>query len=91
MDDSKVTFNVAVTMNKRWVKEFVAFLKRLELDGSLGTSEFVAFYADGDGDFRPRFHIYGAGEEVATPKVGKLVANDCHNKEYALVPYFDAG
>ena len=54
---SKISFNVNVTMDERWVNHFISFLKRMELDGNIGKSEHVTFYADGDGDFRPKFKI----------------------------------
>ena len=52
---SKISFNINVTMDESWVNHFISFLKRMELDGSIGRSEHVTFYADGDGDFRPKF------------------------------------
>ena len=32
-------------------------LKHMELCGNIGHSSVVAFYADGDGDFRPKFEF----------------------------------
>ena len=52
---SEITFNIKATMEERWIKHFIGFLKRMELDGNIGHSEMLAFYADGDGDFRPKF------------------------------------
>ena len=57
MVDNSITFNIKVTMNKRWVDHFCSMLKRMEIDGSLGHSEPIAFYSDGDGDYRPKFEI----------------------------------
>ena len=51
------TFNIEVTMEERWVDDFCSFLKYLQRNGSLGHSSLVGFYADGDGDFRPRFRF----------------------------------
>lgn len=48
-------FSVKCKMNKRWIPYFVSFLKRMESDGNIGHSESIGFYADGDGDFRPKF------------------------------------
>lgn len=52
-----VTFNIEVTMKDRWVDDFCSMLKWMEHCGSVGHSSFVGFYADGDGDFRPKFSI----------------------------------
>lgn len=54
---SKVTFNIQVTMEERWVNDFCSMLKWMESCGNLGHSSLVGFYADGDGDFRPKFKI----------------------------------
>lgn len=53
-----VTFNIEVTMNKRWINDFCSMLKWMEACGQIGHSSFVGFYADGDGDFRPEFNIH---------------------------------
>ena len=53
----KVTFNIEVTMNERWVNDFCSMLKWMESCGNLGHSSIVGFYSDGDGDFRPKFKI----------------------------------
>lgn len=52
-----VTFNIEVTMEDRWVDDFCSMLKWMERCGEIGHSSFVGFYADGDGDFRPKFSI----------------------------------
>lgn len=51
------TFNIEITMNERWVDDFCSFLKYMESCGNSGHSCIVGFYADGDGDFRPKFNI----------------------------------
>lgn len=51
------TFNIKVTMKERWIDDFCSMLKQMESCGQLGHSALVAFYADGDGDFRPKFEI----------------------------------
>lgn len=51
------TFNIKVTMNERWIDDFCSMLKWMESCGDLGHSSLVGFYADGDGDFRPKFEI----------------------------------
>lgn len=52
-----VTFTITVTMPEDWADYFCSFLKRMETDGKRGHSETIGFYADGDGDFRPKFEI----------------------------------
>lgn len=49
-DNIKLTINVTIT--KRWVPAFLGFLNKLSLNSDIGHSSIVAFYADGDGDFR---------------------------------------
>ncbi len=51
------TFNIKVTMNERWVDDFCSMLKWMEYCGNIGHSSVTGFYADGDGDFRPKFEI----------------------------------
>ena len=63
---SEVTFNVEVTMPERWVDDFCSFLKCMEMFGTVGHSGLVGFYADGDGDFRPKFEI----DRKHEPKAG---------------------
>ena len=54
---SEKTFNIKVTMEERWVDYFCSFLKYMESCGNAGHSAQVSFYADGDGDFRPKFEL----------------------------------
>lgn len=55
--NNKCTFNITVTMNKRWVDAFCSMLKYMEYCGNVGHSSQIEFYCDGDGDFRPKFNI----------------------------------
>ena len=52
-----VEFSIKVTMNERWVNDFCSMLRWMESCGKIGHSSVVAFYSDGDGDFRPTFDI----------------------------------
>ena len=77
------TFNIKVTMKDRWVDDFCSFLKYMESCGSAGHSSLVGFYADGDGDFRPKFEIdteYKAKEGIPQKDI-------LHKPEFM----FDAG
>lgn len=55
-EDEIVEFDIHCKMNKAWANEFLSFLKTIESFGKLGCSRTVALYADGDGDFRPKFN-----------------------------------
>ena len=50
-------FTIECEMPERWVDNFCSFLERLEYNGKIGHSSCIGFYADGDGDFRPKFNI----------------------------------
>lgn len=53
--NDQVTFQVTVTMGRRWVPHFLGMLKTFQRLGSIAASRPVVFYADGDGDFNPKF------------------------------------
>ena len=53
----KKTFNIKVTMEERWINDFCSMLDWMQICGNMGHSSIVGFYADGDGDFRPKFEI----------------------------------
>lgn len=48
-------FTVEVQMEERWIPHFMSMLKHMEMLGGIGSSRELSFYADGDGDFRPKF------------------------------------
>jgi len=54
-----VEFDIHVKMNERWIDNFVSMLDYMQSCGERGHSGIVAFYADGDGDFRPKFKLNG--------------------------------
>jgi len=51
----KTEFTIKVTMENRWIPHFLAMLKYMEQLGNAGSSRRVSIYADGDGDFHPKF------------------------------------
>jgi hypothetical protein len=51
-------FKIECEMEARWVPHFVSMLKYMQYLGSVGSSRRVTIYADGDGDFRPRFKFF---------------------------------
>lgn len=55
-EDEIVEFDVHCKMNKSWANEFLSMLKHMEEMGNIGYSGFLAFYAEGAGDFRPKFN-----------------------------------
>ena len=50
-------FTVECEMNERWIPHFLSMLKYMQQLGGQGSSRKVALYADGDGDFRPKFEF----------------------------------
>lgn len=48
-------FTIHCEMKDRWVPHFLAMLKYMQHLGNIGGSRQVGLYADGDGDFRPKF------------------------------------
>ena len=50
----KIELNIKAFIDERWVNDFCSMLKHMELCGNIGHSSVVAFYADGDGNFRPK-------------------------------------
>jgi len=63
----KVEFTVKCEMKKRWAIQFLSMLKYMQQLGSMGGSRKVTFYADGDGDFRPKFEFNIDIESNAKP------------------------
>ena len=59
-----VTFTITATMRERWAAQFIGLLKAMQTNGSVGHSEMLRFYSDGDGDFRPKFDIGGEGAKI---------------------------
>lgn len=53
----EIEFNIKVKMDERWVNDFCSMLHYMQNCGDIGHSSVVGFYADGDGDFRPKFEF----------------------------------
>lgn len=58
-------------MNERWASQFLGMLNEMEKFGSVGHSGVVAIYADGDGDFRPKFFFSTPGTNTPMPEMAK--------------------
>lgn len=52
---AKIKLNIKAEFEERWLDDFCSMLKWMESCGNIGHSSLVAFYSDGDGDFRPKF------------------------------------
>lgn len=76
---SDQTFTITATMGERWVPHFLGMLKIMQANGSVGHSEVVSFFSDGDGDFHPKFEWPEGLPEPAKPH------------ESRGEPFFDAG
>ena len=63
--EDMVTLKLNIKMPKRWVKMFFAMLDCMKWCGNVGASRTIAFYADGDGDFRLE-EIEVNGKELKT-------------------------
>ena len=61
-------FTIQCEMKDRWVPHFLAMLRYMQQLGNLGGSREVALYADGDGDFRPKFKWSPALSSEVKPK-----------------------
>jgi len=53
--NNTVTFSITCSMKERWISPFLSMLKHMESLGGAGQSRLIGFYADGDGDFQPKF------------------------------------
>lgn len=73
-----VEFNVKCTMRADWAATFISMLKRMQYLGAIGSSRYMAFYADGDGTFRPKFDF-----DVDVPDVAIIGG--------ALIPFCKCG
>ena len=48
-------FTISCDIPDRWVPHFLGMLEKMEYLGKVGASRRIAFYSDGDGDYRPKF------------------------------------
>jgi len=85
---TKIT--IECEMKDRWVPQFLALLQRMQFMGNMGSSRTLGFYADGDGDFRPKFTVDGKNikdMETANP----VYDDDCRSKNAICDVFYDAG
>jgi hypothetical protein len=76
------TICITATMNRRWMPQFVALLKTMQQYGELGHSDNLTFFADGDGDFKPKFEIKSKEEIEKVEPIVQVLTTKC--------AYFDA-
>jgi hypothetical protein len=62
----RVTFSVDVEMEERWAPQFLGMLREMQRLGDVGSSRMLRFYADGDGDYRPKFSWTSTAEPAAS-------------------------
>jgi hypothetical protein len=86
MDKENTFFQINCIMEKRWIPHFLAMLNYMEYLGDIGSSRQVGLYADGDGDFRPKFEW--VGENITNIKKEDLPEPVAENNGNRL---YDAG
>lgn len=74
--NDNTTFTIKATMPNRWIPHFLAMLKSIEHNGNIGHSGAVGIFADGDGDFHPKFiwdkALPSGAKPAKTDEVGVL-------------------
>ena len=89
---TELTGVISYRMKRRWLPHFIAMLKTMQSFGNAGHSGHVAFYADGDGDFRPKFNFYVGTTPVENlPEPLNEVSAKKTNATLDNVTLFDAG
>lgn len=68
----KRKFIIECEVPERWVNDFCAMLNSMQSFGNLGHSGVVGIYADGDGDFRPKFNIQTEWDRTQATKLEKF-------------------
>ena len=68
----KRKFTIECEVPERWVNDFCAMLNSIQSFGNLGHSGIVGIYADGDGDFRPKFNIQTDWDRDKSTKLEKF-------------------
>jgi len=64
----------------------IHFFKHMEYAGKIGTSRYYAFFADGDGDFHPRFN----GESnIELPEIEYDIGKEIELYVHKISPYGD--
>ncbi|MGL5514280.1 MAG: hypothetical protein ACRDBM_13725 [Sporomusa sp.] len=88
--DAIKKFTIQVEMQERWVPYFLSMLKQMEYNGNIGRSRMVGIYADGDGDFRPKFSVDIDFEKKESHKL-RTICPACKNNNEIEGYFYDAG
>lgn len=65
------TFSIDVQMPEEWIDPFLSMLKEMEDNGKAGRSRLIAFFSDGDGNFRPKFQFSCPFKKIKKKKINK--------------------
>lgn len=57
---------VKIKVKERWIPHIVGMFDLMHKLGAMGSSRWIHFFADGDGDFKPEF-IYDRAVKSAEP------------------------
>ena len=77
-ENEQVEFTVTCRMRRRWARAFLSMLKYMQWCGNAGHSSYVGLYADGDGDFRPKFTESGFGPfRMNPPCIRNFSGSNC--------------
>ena len=63
-NEDPMTCTITCKMTREWMERFIKLLDVMQLDGEIGHSETLSFFADGDGTFRPWFEVSELREET---------------------------
>jgi hypothetical protein len=84
-------FTIEVDMQDRWVGHFISMLKTMQYLGGIGSSRVVGFYADGDGDFRPKFNFSNLEHRVKEAKPVYDMDTPHDKRDAVCAIFYDAG
>ena len=99
----KKQFTISAEMEERWVPTFISMLNTMEKYGNIGHSEMLGFFADGDGDFRPKFRISLTNTSLSDSDLREIINAEIPRSEVVVrtasdgIPFnekltiFDAG
>lgn len=71
-------------MEERWIPHFLSLFREMQRLGNIGSSRLLGFFADGDGDFQPKFKFH-------TDKVYEDVEPKKEQQNAIVDKMYDAG
>ena len=83
----RITFTLEITMPKMWFKKFIQMLDCMKWCSKRGASRVVAFYAEGDGNFR-NFDFKVDGNEIKTSIDYNKFDFNSSNQNTSILPPF---